>query len=470
MAYGPLAVPLLREAVQGPDLELVRRAEDCLRQLAKQTGHGLPTAAPRLVALHNPPGAVRALLDYLPFADNETMSAEIQTALIALAMKDGKPDAILLEALSDKHPLRRSAAAEALARAGGPRERKLVSKLLKDTDLTVRTHAALALARAQEKAAVPVLIDLLADLPTESAWPVVDFLYLAAGDKAPKLERGKEPVEHKKYRDAWAAWWKENGDSLDLARLEGAPPLLGYTLVVDIGNGNPAGRVIELGRDGKPRWMIDKLNSPVDAYVLRENRVLITEGGGQAITERDFSGKIIWQKQGLGSYAINAQRLPNGNTFIATQNELLEVDREGKTVFSQTMPNGVLAAAKAHNGNILYLTNQNPVLCVRLDANGKELGSFPAHRTNGYTSGIALIPNGHILIAQPDRNMVTEYDAGGKKVWEASAPGVTTATRLPNGHTLVAGHDTANVVELDRTGKTVWEYKDDARPFRARRR
>jgi HEAT repeat protein len=469
VAYGPLAVPLLREAARGTDLERVRRAEDCLRLIAKQPGNVFPTAAARLVALRNPPGAVEALLDYLPFADNDMMVGEIQTALTGLAMKDGKPESVLVQALTDKLPLRRAAAAEALARAGGQEERAAVGKLLKDNDLAVRFRAALALATSREKEAVPVLIGLLGELPPEQTWQAVDFLHLAAGDKAPTVERGSDAAGYRKYRDAWAEWWKANGPGLDLARLDSTPRLLGYTLVVQV-NDNGIGRVIELGRDGKPRWTIDNLQYPVDAYVLGENRVLIAEYNGQRVSERDFKGNILWQKQGLGNSTVNAQRLPNGNTFIAVMNEVMEVDRDGKTVFSHQIPNGVTAAGKAPNGNIVYLSSQGQVNCVRLDATGKELKNFPANRNSGWTSGIDVLANGNVLVSQPNRNMVTEYDAEGKMVWEANAPGITTATRLLNGHTLVASHSGRNVVELDRAGKTVWEYKDEFHQFRARRR
>ena len=420
-AYGPLAMPLLREASRGTDLERAHCAEDCLRLLAKkQAAHALPAAAPRLLALRKPPGAVEALLDYLPFADNDLLVEEVQTALTALAMKDGKPEPALVQALADKLSLRRAASAEALVRSGGAAERVAVRKLLKDPDATVRLRTAVALASAREKEALPVLIDLLGELPAEQTWPAVDCLHLAAGDKAPTVEQGTDAAGKKKYRDAWAAWWKENGAALDLARLDTKPRLLGYTLVVQYNNGGN-GRVMELGRDGKPRWTIDKLQGPVDAWVLGENRVLIAEYNGSRVSERDFKGNVIWQKQGLGASVVNAQRLPNGNTFIAIQGAVMEVDRDGNVVYKHVPPNGVMAAAKARNGHI-YCLSQN-IMCVRLDATGKELKTFPAIGAGSWTSGIEALPNGNVLIAQPTSNMVTEYDPEGKKVWAASALG-----------------------------------------------
>ena len=112
----------------------------------------------------------------------------------------------------------------------------------------------------------------------------------------------------------------------------------------------------------------------------------------------------------------------------------------------------------------------SPANCIRLDAKGREIKNFPSGRDGGWTSGIDVLPNGHVLVSQPNRGMVVEMDADGKKIWEAQAAGITSATHLPNGHTLVASHPGRNVVELDRSGKVVWEYKDEYHQFRARRR
>jgi hypothetical protein len=229
------------------------------------------------------------------------------------------------------------------------------------------------------------------------------------------------------------------------------------------------GRVLEVGRDGKPRWVIDNLHYPVDAYVLGENRVLITENKGHRVTERDFQGNILWQHDGLPHDVANAQRLPNGNTFIAVQyTGVLEVDRAGRVVVSHSVP-GLCAGYRSPNGQITCLTEQS--LCIRLDAEGKEIQRFPSGRGGGgWACGIDVLANGNVLIAQPNKGIVVEADPHGRTVWRAKTPAITTATRLTNGHTLVANFHSQSVVELDRAGKVVWEYKDEYHQFRARRR
>ena len=44
-----------------------------------------------------PDGAVEALLEYLPFAENDKVAAEVQAALVTLAPRNGKPAAALVK-------------------------------------------------------------------------------------------------------------------------------------------------------------------------------------------------------------------------------------------------------------------------------------------------------------------------------------------------------------------------------------
>jgi HEAT repeat protein len=470
VAYGTLAVPFLREATKSGDLERKRRAEACLHLIANKPGNALPAAAPRLLALRNPPGAVEALLAYLPYAESDTLVTEVQTALTVLAVRDGKPDPALLAALEDKTPARRAAAGDALARAGGAEVRSAVRKLLHDTDPSVRLRVGLALVAGQDKDAVPVLIDTLADLPADESSPALETLLLLAGEKAPNAPAGNDAESRRKCRDAWAEWWRGNAAAVDLAKLHAVDSFLGYTILVEVDN-NGNGRVQELDRAGKQRWMVENLQYPVDAWVVGGNRLLVGEYNGMRVTERDLKGKILWEKTGLRGRTTNVQRLPNGNTFISTDTEILEVDRAGKEVFVKNFAgkSNVVAAYKSRSGEIIVLTGQGT--CLRLDGSGREIKSFPANRNGAWSSGLDLPPDGRILIAQPNTNRVQLFDRDGKSLWESPVPGgLQTASWLPNGNVLVASYNAQHAIELDRSGKTVWQYKSTYHVFRARRR
>ena len=97
---------------------------------------------------------------------------------------------------------------------------------------------------------------------------------------------------------------------------------------------------MEIDADGRPRWQIDGLQQPLDVQLLPGDRLLIAEHSANQVTERNLRGEVLWEKRlgvraqadGEADGPLVAQRLPNGNTFIATHTELLEVDRDGKEV------------------------------------------------------------------------------------------------------------------------------------------
>jgi HEAT repeat protein len=463
--FGSIALPLLRQAVKEHDPETTRRAQECITAIESEAAHHLQVENLRLLAIRRPAGTIETLLAYLPFAENDTLVEETQASLAALAWHGDAPEAALVKALKDSAPLVRTAAATALIRGAGAQPRSEVLAVLQDPEPTVRLQAGMALAQAGFREAVPVLIQLLAVLPERSTAEAEGILTVLAGEKAPRPSGEGSDETRRKYADAWLAWWKAEGSSADLARLSGSEEVwLGHTLIMV---GGHDGKVIELDRDKKPIWQINNVPFPVDGWVLPGNRVLIAEWNGAKVTERDFKGKIYWEKAGYGR-PTTVQRLPNGHTFIATDTHLIEVDRTGKEVLNLSDLGGVTAGYKTRTGQIIYLANTGQ--CVRLDGKGKRLHSFPSNRTPAWTSGLDLLPGGRILITQPNNNKVVVTDLDGHTLREVEAPNVTTATGMPNGHLMLASHTDCRAWEVDRRGRTVWEYKPGWSVFRARRR
>jgi HEAT repeat protein len=462
-AMGAAIAPILRQHASDADLEVSARVRKCLQLIEKDKAVPLSPVIPRLVALRKPAGAAEVMLAYLPEAEDELTVNELAAALAAVAVQDGQPNPALVKALDDRQPLRRGVAAEALWQSGLAEPQAAVRKLLKDPEPGVRVRVALAMAAAREKEAVPVLIALLAEAPPDQAALADDYLRRVAGTQAPAVALGGDDTMRQKCRDAWAAWWKDNAAVVDLAAASNVQRQLGYTMVLYI---NPS-RLIELGTDNKQRWQLDGFQYAYDAQVLPGERVLIAEYSGMRVTERNLKNEVLWEKKVMFN-PISAQRLANGNTFIAMNAQFLEVDKTGKEIFTLARPQGdVTAAQKTRDGQIVCVTQQG--LCQRLDVTGKELKSFPVG--NVTLGGLEVLPNGRILIAQYQNNRVVEYDQEGKAVWEAAVMTPTSATRLPNGNTLVACTNNQQVLELDRTGKTVWEFKTaPQRAWKVRRR
>jgi HEAT repeat protein len=467
VVLGPPAASRLQKAARSKDPEVVRRAKRCLTEIDKSIQPELTAAAARLLAQRKPPQAIAALLDYLPFAPKDDVADEIISALAAIGVRGGTPDKAILAALKDKTPLKRAAAGEVLARAGGAKGRSQARPLLEDPDPQVRLRVALALIDQKDKEAVGVLVGLLPKLSRDQLWRVEPVLFTLAGDKAPAAESGSSDEDRRKYAAAWTGWWKEHGRGLDLAKIDTTRRMLGLTLIVQLDNRRKVGggrrvtfpgRVFEVGTDGKPRWEITDLDYPIDAQVVGPNRVLVTEYRGRTVSERTFKGEMIWSKQ-VPNYPAGACRLANGHTLINARNQLIEVDRKGNDVSTRNTGTFLIGVGRTRNGNTVMFDHGGN--CIHLDSAGKEVKRFQvvggAYSTIG--THVDVLANGNVVIPQYNTNKVLEYDANGRKVWEVSVAQPTSVRRLRNGNTLVSSRYTRTVKELDRSGKTVWQYQ-----------
>jgi HEAT repeat protein len=482
IALGPRVIPLVRQVLPSGKPHLTAYGGKVLKALEKESLPTLPGAASRLLALRLGEGALPTLLAYLPFAPAPEQAMQMQELIVRLGWKEGQPAAILGQTLRDPVGDRRAAAALALLRRGPrtednqpappprPEHRAAVARLLDDSDRRVRFTVGLALAELGERSAVPVLIALLTDLPLDQAGEVEEWLANLAGDNAPTVGLSDDPAQRKRCRDAWNQWWTAQGSRVDLARAGTVSPTLGRLLIVESYNATRrSGTVAELELNGKVRWQINNLQYPMDVQALPNGRLLIPEQGANRVSERDQNGKILWERHVPS--AFYARRLRNGHTLLAGRFQVMEIDAQGKEVFTYNRPNEtLLAVQRLRDGQTAFVTYQGAY--VRLDARGKEAKSFHVpFPLNLGVQGADVLPGDRMLMTVFQLGKLMEYDAQGKVVWEAAVPNPGTPTRLRNGHTLLPANGASRLVQLDRDGKIVSEWKDLAfRPARAYRR
>ena len=249
-----------------------------------------------------------------------------------------------------------------------------------------------------------------------------------------------------------------------------APRYLGYTLLIQPNNN----QIVELGPDGKERLHISGLMNPQDAVALGGDRFLVTEFGAQRVTERNVKNdKPLWTKSLPGFNPQNAQRLPNGNTFIVCRNQISECTRDGKDVYVIARPNNdILSAAKLRNNEIVVVSALG--LVQRLDVKGNEVKSFRMNQQT-WTLGNDVLPNGNVLITyQNPFNRVAEFDPTGQEVWSSSAAiNPIASARSPNGNTLIVSQQWPNhMIEVDKNNKQVndWTLPVNTTTNRVRRR
>lgn len=468
---GTPALPFLRNAVLGNSLEMTRRVEECIKQIERGPGPALPSAAARLLAQRAPAEAIQVLLDYVPFADDASVEDEVVAALGVLSAQEPKVPPALVAVLKDDLAPRRAVAALVLGQIGDKDNFDVVRELLKDSDARVRIRTAQGLLAAKDKSAVPALLGLLGEGPVPQATLAETLLQGIAGEKAPVLsisDTGEDA--RKKAHESWVAWWRDNADKIDLGAPDLGRPHLGLTIVAELpGNAN-SNRVWEFGTDGKERWSIGNLLNPIDAQVLKGNRVLIAEHGARKVTERDMTGKVLWEKMVNGT-PVSCQRLANGNTFIAHYTGVLEVTAAGKVVFEHNNINNargiIYDAVKLANGNFTFICGIGTL--VEMDPAGKQVRSIQVGQNINW-GGLEVLPGGRYLVSLSNPGTVKEIDANGKSLWEAQVAGAAHATRLPNGNTIVACMNNQKLVEVNRTGKEVWSKTTNGRPFHVHRR
>ncbi len=476
---GPAATNGLKDAEGNPDAELRKRIADLKIRIDTKAEPAIQAAAARLLAKLKPAGTTEILLAYLPFATDAYVVDEICKTLGALALVGGQVDPLLVKALDDPTPIKRSAAGEALIRSGDKEQAAVARKLLKDADPKVRLRVCVALVPTKDKTLLPIMIELLGELPAEMLWPIEEVLIRLAAEKSPSVPLGADAAGRKAARDAWQAWYAKNEATIDLTDLERPETMQGFTLYVQQHNranvgfpqGGPrSGEVVELKPDKSVHWRFNMPSYPVDAIVMGPDRVVVADYQSGKITERDFKGNVINERTVVGN-PVGLQKLPNGNLFIITQNRLVEMRRDGAEVFSHPRPeHDIVRGRKLRSGEVVFITTSG--LVTRIDGASKQVrGTFNIQPMPVLFGGIDILPGGNLLVAEFQQNRVVEYTKDGK---QAGAPIVVqwpnSATRLPNGHTLVASQNSRKITEFDRNGREVWAFNTEGTVFNARRR
>ncbi len=469
---GLAALPLLRKALNNPDVELARRALDCFNSIDEPKELARISAVVTLLLHHKIEGAIPVILAYITsIIEDDVLTANLNDILLAHVKLTGKADPVLVAALDSPQPAVRLFMVRLLGDAL-PDQVQILKGKIRDVSPQVRFHAAAALARAGDKDSLKVLIHLLQDAPLELAFQCEDFLCLLLGEKeTPPFSLHDHDIKNRSLIVAsWENWLADKKDAIPYHQLRSAQRLLGLTLIMEVDGGNvQGGRIWECDRQGKMRWEITDLGGPVDVQILPGNRLLIPEFYNSRVTERDRKGRILWESPRLKGNAISAQRLRNGNTLIATMGQVMEMTPEKR--ISHEFPlqgHPVYHARRGRNGHTYILSGNS---LFEYNSANALIHETKVGNLSGW-AGFEFLPNGHFLIANYTHNAsFKEIDRNGKVIWEMSSNGKATRTEatriqyLPNGNYLVAGGNSTVVVEYDRKHNIVWKVATKGRPF-----
>jgi hypothetical protein len=468
-AAGRPALALLKAAARSADAETARRARVCVEEIESEPSAAILTAAARLLAVQKPDGATAALLAALPMVQDDEAEEAVLAALAAVGLREGKAAAELTAAATSTTAARRCAAAFVLGQGDGE-DKRLAVRLLDDGEPLVRYRAALGLLRGGDARGAAPLAALIGDGPEALAWRAEEVLIRLAGEAAPTEGSSLTDAAGRRVaRAAWETWWKAEGAKVDLGRVNRDEDYLGLTLIAELDEhprgGGGSGRVWECGRDGKMRWELAGLQRPIDVRPLPRGRILVAEYGANRVTERDRKGNVLWERRTANS-PTSCQRLPNGNTLISTWDQIEEVTRDQKVVFTKKLTNEMVTnAQKLRGGNYLYITmNGN---AVEIDATQREVAKYAGTESHGWGS-VERVGGGRVLVSQMQTNKVVEADARGAILRTLNLKDQPAhATRLRNGNILVSFREAWYVAEFTPEGKEVWRVKTNGRPFHA---
>ncbi|HEV3142840.1 MAG TPA: HEAT repeat domain-containing protein [Gemmataceae bacterium] len=451
---GPVVMPLLREATNSSDREISSRARRCLSEMESSPKRDLPLIAARYLVRLRHEKAVEALMAYIPTVEEETYRNELLQGLLIVGVSGKYAHPMLVKCLDDSQSGKRALAVQLLLHCEDPAIRKKIRERLKDPDPAVRFPVALSLAQKADRDAVPVLIDLIQESKNTSVWQQAEeTLYALGGDNAPHVETGEGTEEdRKKIREAWSKWWKDQGSQLLLGQKEEYPT--DVAVVADT-----EGRVWEWKPEGSPRFDLSDFSMPVDAHVLPGRRVLIADQSGRRVTERDFTGKVLWEKV-CEDGPVTIQRLANGNTYIATLQRVLEVRRDGQEVYSYPVPidDMLCDSNRLADGTIGIITYRGTFIVMT------PTGKVLLTKEMGGRGSVEALPNGHFFVSLVNSQAVVEIDTNGEITWEAKVPGMWFGTRTPDGGAIIALKNGKKMVKVDDKGKILWEKDIDGSP------
>lgn len=234
---------------------------------------------------------------------------------------------------------------------------------------------------------------------------------------------------------------------------------------------------------------------PVSAHAAPPERLVIgaEAGKGLAIVDPGDGNKVLWHRP-LGA-VHDLHLLPNGN--LLTQDgwtRVIEVNsaKEIAWEYDATKTNRregdgkveIHAFQRLENGNTMIVeSGPGRILEVTPDKNIAKEIPLQVSKPNPHsdTRLVRRLDEGHYLIAHEADQVVKEYDASGKVIWEFPVPlfgkkpagghgpeafggKCFAAIRLKNGNTLVATGNGHSLLEVTPEKEIVWKLEQNDLP------
>ena len=189
-------------------------------------------------------------------------------------------------------------------------------------------------------------------------------------------------------------------------------------------------KVVEIDQNQKQVWQCcDGLDHPLSAQRLANGNTLIGDAKSGKVIEVDAKGAVVWKYESpdiANMRMRNSRRTPEGTTLIAVEVDakLIEVDRGGNIVWSWQAPGTtkrpLYQGQRLANGNTL-MSLADPGEIVEVDKSGRIVRSVGGDKPDirfGWASGLAVLPDGGLIVNDYTGRRIIEVDKQGKLLHE----------------------------------------------------
>ncbi len=187
-------------------------------------------------------------------------------------------------------------------------------------------------------------------------------------------------------------------------------------------------------------------------YLIRKGKIAWTFD----IPFKDSTGTM----EELGDATMRA----NGNIVFCRKTGASEVTPEKKIIWNYEAPRGteIHSVEPVGTNQVLMVINGVPARVMLINVKtgltenefalltGKPSPHLQFRR-------VRMTPQGTILAAHLDSNVVTEYDTKGKELWSVKTISPWCASRLKNGNTLITSNRGSYLSEVNKKGDVVWD-------------
>jgi hypothetical protein len=469
-----LAIFELKKATKNKDIEVAKRASDCLEQISPHESIALKTAIIRLLGKSNSELVFEYFSKIADTPELDLLTSEALLDAFSITIKSNPTLVQKLEDFSQSNDIKSRILIARVLAIGNPNGIAF-RKLSTDDQAIVKANALLALLQEKDKKAIGLLITLLPELKTNQLMPIAGLLNELIQDQASEKELAKEKPSAVELQKLFASAWNGKNASTNLNTYT-SNQLQPKRILASLAEPNLSGKICSLNPDGSVSELF-RTNSYADlACAINHTLFFLMERSRGHVIINNI-GEIYERSDPLiSTFGLDTDGL--GKKFILNRKNLLVLDYTNKIIESIEVNNDCLAGTRLINGDYAIVFKDKSLIILDGKNLKKEktkisLGVIEPTRTIlGYQ--IQGTRSGSILIPEFGGKAINEYDPTGKLLktikFNINAGNSTiygpTLTMNTNGNFLIGTRLGQTVTELNMEGKEIRNWALDSKLHR----